>query len=216
LNKKGVGVQQDNTAKNPDEDDKNEEIDTQSENEVEREEQPKIEISTLLEKTFHFVLEMIAIFDLVGDIFVLIAIIKLGHYMWSVLTFFQIASPFFICYAPLINYWVQKGSFGIYESSANRISFKNKALGFMVLTPIFVIYLVVLDLLFMINTAVLRPLVYLLKLLTFNKLDLTRLTLFVNDMYSLFFDMDIMEVEGFRRLRTISQLTFESLPQIIL
>jgi hypothetical protein len=113
-------------------------------------------------------------------------------------------SPFFISYAPLINYWVQKGSFGIYESAKKNISFKNKVIGLMILTPIFVIYLVFLDLLFMINTATLKPLVYFLKLVTFNRVDLTRMTMFINDLYSLLFDMDTMEVEGFRRLRTIS------------
>lgn len=86
----------------------------------------------------------------------------------------------------------------------------------MVLLPVFLVYLILLDVLFMINTAVLRPIVYIIKIATCNKVDLMKLTMFVNNMYSVFFDMDTMEVEGFRRLRTISQLTFESLPQIIL
>jgi hypothetical protein len=38
----------------------------------------------------------------------------------------------------------------------------------------------------------------------------------VDKLYFYFFDMQKMDIVGFRRLRTSSQLTFESLPQIIL
>jgi len=74
----------------------------------------------------------------------------------------------------------------------------------MVLCPIFVVYLIMMDALFLINTAILIPLVYLLKAITCGKVDWMPLTTIVDSLYSLLFDMSLMEIEGFRRLRTIS------------
>ena len=74
----------------------------------------------------------------------------------------------------------------------------------MVLCPIFVVYLVLMDACFLINTAILVPLVHLLRAITCGKVDWMPLTTAVNSLYSVLFDMSIMEIEGFRRLRTIS------------
>jgi len=104
----------------------------------------------------------------------------------------------------MINYWVQKGSFGIYNTTKDKVPCGKVAVGYMVLCPIFVVYLVLMDALFLINTAVLVPLVHIVNIITCGKVDGTKLTTVVDSLYSILFDMSLMEIEGFRRLRTIS------------
>lgn len=75
-------------ANNEGENAEDEAIDTQSEADIEEEEKKLKKRETFLEKAFHFVLEIVAIFDMLGDIYVLLSLIELSHYMWSVLTVF--------------------------------------------------------------------------------------------------------------------------------
>ena len=72
------------------------------------------------------------------------------------------------------------------------------------------------DLIYLINSIVFEPLIKLLLLITCKKVNLSYLSDHINDIYVLLFDMTNMDIAGFRRLRTISQLSFESLPQILL
>jgi len=72
------------------------------------------------------------------------------------------------------------------------------------------------DMIYLINSLFFEPPLKLLKMLTCGKVDLTKLSDKINYIYVLLFDMTDMDIAGFRRLRTISQLSFESLPQIIL
>jgi len=74
----------------------------------------------------------------------------------------------------------------------------------MVLCPIFIVYLVFMDAIFLINTTFFVPLMHMLKAITCGKVNLIPLTKAVNSLYTILFDMSVMEIEGFRRLRTIS------------
>lgn len=78
------------------------------------------------------------------------------------------------------------------------------------------IYLFCLDLIFIINQAFLYPIIQVLKFLTCGLLDLSCLNRALEKSYEIFFEMKKLEVAGFRRMRTISQLTFESLIQATL
>lgn len=68
------------------------------------------------------------------------------------------------------------------------------------------------DIMYLISSVIFEPIIILVKLLTCNKFDLSFLNERVNDIYVVLFDMTNMDIAGFRRLRTISQLSFESLP----
>ena len=86
------------------------------------------------------------------------------------------------------------------------------------LTPLIVVYLLLMDFIFIIVSVIIVPLAMLLKLLSFGYLpiDHNKIEEKFNVIYENLFGMTDIDIKGFRRLRTISQLSFESLPQIII
>lgn len=80
------------------------------------------------------------------------------------------------------------------------------------LTPFIVAYLLVMDLVYIIVSVVITPLTFMLKFLTCGKIDVTNVEEKLDVLYEILFGMTDMDIKGFRRLRTISQLSFESLP----
>jgi len=89
-------------------------------------------------------------------------------------------------------------------------------MGYMMVNPLMLIYLFCLDLIFIINQALLYPIIQILKAMTCGIVDLSCLNRGLEKSYEFFFEMKKLEVAGFRRMRTISQLTFESLIQATL
>lgn len=55
-----------------------------------------------------------------------------------------------------------------------------------------------------------------LRMLTCGLLDLSFLTRMIDQSYEIMFEMQKLDVAGFRRMRTISQLTFETFIQFLL
>jgi hypothetical protein len=72
------------------------------------------------------------------------------------------------------------------------------------------------DIIYIVVSVIITPAAMLLKLLTCGLIDLTNIEEKLDVLYEILFGMTDMDIKGFRRLRTISQLSFESLPQIIL
>jgi hypothetical protein len=72
------------------------------------------------------------------------------------------------------------------------------------------------DLLYLINSVLFEPIILFVKKLSCDKIDLSNISQAINDSYVILFDMTEMDIGGFRRLRTISQLSFESFPQVVL
>lgn len=83
-------------------------------------------------------------------------------------------------------------------------------------SPFMLAYLFILDLIFVFNQGVMHPIIQLLKIMTLGCIDLTCLSQGLEKSYEVLFDMQKLEAAGFRRMRTISQLTFETLIQMIL
>ena len=81
---------------------------------------------------------------------------------------------------------------------------KLKLMGQIMVSPFMLIYMFVLDVIFVINQAVFYPIIALLKVLTFGFLDLTCLSKTLEKSYEFFFEMQKLEAAGFRRMRTIS------------
>lgn len=72
------------------------------------------------------------------------------------------------------------------------------------------------DIIYIVVSVVITPITFVIYVLTCGKLNLTHIEEKLDVMYEILFGMSDMDIKGFRRLRTISQLSFESLPQIIL
>lgn len=83
-------------------------------------------------------------------------------------------------------------------------------------SPPMLIYLFIMDIVFLLNQAILTPIIFVLRILTCNLINLSCLTRMLDSSYEIMFEMQKLEVAGFRRMRTISQLTFETLIQLVL
>ena len=80
-------------------------------------------------------------------------------------------------------------------------------------TPLVLIYLFMLDLLYLLNAVVLSPIVLVFNLLTCcyfsKKVDFEEK---VDEILGYIFNLEPQDIVGFRKLRTMTQFTFESLP----
>jgi hypothetical protein len=83
------------------------------------------------------------------------------------------------------------------------------------LTPLVLLYLQVMDVVYIINSVALVPMAVIIQFLSFGRIKGNLAHLFeekLDSIYEVFFGMSKMDIKGFRRLRTISQLSFESMP----
>ena len=77
-------------------------------------------------------------------------------------------------------------------------------MGYIMVQPLMLVYLFCLDIIFIVNQAVLFPLIQILKFITCGIVDLSILNRGLDKSYEYFFEMKKLEVAGFRRMRTIS------------
>lgn len=75
------------------------------------------------------------------------------------------------------------------------------------LFPIFIVFLWFMDIVFIVNTTIFEPIAWLI--------GLSCMTEAIEGTYEVLFQMKKHEVSGFKRMRTITQLFFESLLQLI-
>jgi len=81
-------------------------------------------------------------------------------------------------------------------------------------TPLMVVFLQFMDLWFLVFTVLLKLVLWLFSWCCSDKTE--RAVTWVDSLYEYVFEMQKLDVAGFRRMRTISQLTFESIVQILL
>lgn len=72
------------------------------------------------------------------------------------------------------------------------------------------------DIIYIVVSVIITPAAMIIKFLTCGIIDITNIEEKLDVLYEILFGMTDMDIKGFRRLRTISQLSFESLPQIFL
>jgi len=87
-----------------------------------------------------------------------------------------------------------------------------KFLNILSLTPFIVAYLLLMDIIYILVSVVITPTAMFIKLISCGLIDLTNVEEKLDVLYEILFGMTDMDIKGFRRLRTISQLSFESLP----
>jgi hypothetical protein len=58
----------------------------------------------MFEYLFILVLELLAMFDQVGDVVLLIALFRSEHSIWFSLSAITMLAPFFVCYVPLLTF----------------------------------------------------------------------------------------------------------------
>ena len=120
-------------------------------------------VSEYVEKIFTYLLEVVAFFDMGSDVMFLIEIWNAGHAMWFMLSMFTIVAPYYICYVPLLRY--QR------RNITDELNTQQKTVLFCAFTPLVLIYLFLLDLLYLFNAVLLAPALFIINLLSCGRLD---------------------------------------------
>jgi C4-dicarboxylate transporter len=167
--------------------------------------------------------------DFISDIWVLGEYINSGHNAWLVINIMSVMSPIFVSYVTLVtliikNYYrvmtkdkknemsnlQNENNLEIEKVNEKKISCFRKNYynlkNFIPVTPIVIIYLLFIEIIFLINSTIIVPIVFLLKIITCGKCDdqFKCIELSFKKLYDILFDMNDSEVDGFRRLRSIT------------
>jgi hypothetical protein len=103
-----------------------------------------------IEFIFNLVLELIALLDMSGDFILLVALYNSEHTAWFALSLLSMMSPFFVCYVPLLTFQKKK-------LNNAKLNFFNGAITFAFLTPTVLVYLQIMDVVYIINSVGLVP-----------------------------------------------------------
>lgn len=136
-----------------------------------------------MRKFMETVLEWIAAADIITDFIVLVQLFHTTHDAWTTITLFSMLAPFFACQVPFLMFLKEK----IYRDRQERL--KLRFMGSVIISPLLLIYLFLLDIIFVINQAILYPLIYVIKFATCGLLDLTCLYKSLDKSYEYLFEM---------------------------
>ena len=171
--------------------------------------EPPVKSNEYIELLFNLVLELIALFDMSGDFLLLIALFKSQHTGWFCFSLLSMLSPFFVCYVPLLTFQKKK-------LNNKELDWMDAIITAAFLTPLVLIYLNIMDVVYIFTSVVLVPIAVMIQWLTCGMLSERNMAHYfeekLDSIYEVAFGMSQMDIKGFRRLRTISQLSFESMP----
>ena len=157
--------------------------------------------------------EIIATIDFCSDIFILKDLIKTWHTGWVWLTLLQMVFSLLVCQVPLIKMLVLRNNLG---SKIDKSNYYQKILAIIAATCLIIVQLLMLDIFFMVITVfggIIQMIIY---VISCGNLQFDCYQSFENKVFFWVFNMNKNDVEGFRRARNISQLLFETVPQICL
>jgi hypothetical protein len=164
-------------------------------------------------------LELVAAADLYTDTVILLKMYRHDHMAWATATVVMMVSPYLVCYAALISLLLRSRVFEpeTLAGEPKRHLGLRKTVGLLYLSPLCICYFVLVDVVYTLKAVTVDLASMLLRLLTFgyfqpNRSGDSAANRFMNNVIGL----SKMDVEGYRRLRTLSQLIFESFPQIAL
>ena len=137
-------------------------------------------------KFLEFILELIAAGDFVTDIIVLRQLGKTRHAMWFTITVVSIIMPFLISYVPFMIFLKERFTRASFKEE---LTCRLNILAGASLSPLILVYLMFMDIVFLFNETVLVPITYILRLLTCNCVDLRCLTRGIESSYEILFEM---------------------------
>ena len=161
---------------------------------------------TWLEKLYSAVVESISTADFVTDCFVLKSFIDNNHQWWSAWMILSMIAPYLVSYSVLGSLFNQK--FAIYlDRIKSKPANKRKCnlilfglLGVVLLTPLSLLYFVLIDCFFMLYVSISS----IILILSCTTVDIKHC---VDDfVFQKILSMNRMEILGYRRLRTLSQV----------
>jgi len=125
------------------------------------------------------------------------------HTAWLCLNIQTVIWPFFISYVPFISYQIGKMR-GFFDGKTKKFACIKKTLLLLASTPFLLLYLLLIDTIFLIISSVLTPIFIVLMIFSCGFLSLEVVDETIDGMYKWLFGMQKMDVVGFRRLRTSS------------
>eukprot|EP01084_Bolivina_argentea_P270921 460797_1 len=163
-----------------------------------------------IEIVYSCIVETFSAMDLYTDIVILLQLYQSDNIWWTTFTLILLLSPYLVSFGPLAT---------LIQRQERPSSF-----ALLLITPFALILAIVIDIIFifcsLITTFIILPVIYVINKIKKcrNKDSYINFRKFLIDMYIFehIFKMNRTEIIGYRRLRSLSQLTFESIPQIFL
>jgi hypothetical protein len=156
------------------------------------------------------ILDTFAAVDFFSDLYIITKFLNSQHAFWLCANLQTIMWPFFVSQVPYLNFkLIELRNIFTKRGTSNRLKF---VVGMTTLTPGLLFFFIFVDLTFLVISLILG-LVYLgvkcfrMDIGTIFKMEECLETLYMNC-----FGLSKINLEGFRRMRTSSQLTFESFP----
>ena len=138
--------------------------------------------------------------DMVLDFYVIVAFARHKDIVWFSLSLGLALAPYVIAYSSLNSYFVKRG---VFKGSKTR-----QILGFLFMFPTSMIYFFIFDVFFIIQTIINDGVSIIFRQSFIDSEGL------VDSIFTKM-GLTLMDSKGYRRLRTLSQLSFESIPQIV-
>jgi hypothetical protein len=151
------------------------------------------------ELIFNLIMETFSTVDLGTDAYLIYKFAKSEHMAWLCVNIQTLIWPFFVAYVPFISYRLGRIR---KESKEGKSSYLELTLQFFAITPMLLVYLFVVDLIFLLLSAVIMPILMIFSLLICQPQLIDRMEEFIDEIYKMLFGMQRMDVMGFRRLRT--------------
>ena len=159
------------------------------------------------------VAETIASADFCSDLVLLKNLLLTEHTAWCWLTMLQMVFSLLVCVVPLVKMMVQRNKLGMDTDS--RTTYQ-KILAFFVVTCLLIPLLLLLDIFFMVITIFGGYISIFMYMMSLGKIKMTYYMIIQDKIFYWVFNMRKNDIEGMRRARNISQLLFETIPQVAL
>ena len=160
-------------------------------------------------------LEIVSAMDLVTDIVIFWAMLQHFHVYWSTITLLSMVAPYLVAYAAGMKLLLRNRVFDTLDLNGNENSRPRlrAVVGLASTSPLCILYFFLIDVIYALKALIVDALMLILQVLTlgFFRPDTGDS---VDDFCSRFLLLSRMDIEGFRRLRTVSQLIFEVLVQL--
>lgn len=172
----------------------------------------------LLVDVFACALELISAADLVTDISILVVIFMHNHVYWSTITIVSMTAPYLVSYAATLKLFMRNRTFRGHDESGRRhrcVCLRHLG-GLCYLTPLSLCYFLLVDVAYALKASTLDIAALSLRILTCGRVCGSR-SAGDSDMDGLCsgaVGLTRMDTEGYRRMRTMSQLIFEACLQI--
>lgn len=150
-----------------------------------------------------WVLEIVALFDWYFDILITIRLLTTTHTGLAAGTVFSMIAPLYASSIQMIEFLREK----VIRRDPKKNNVLLLAFAWISILPLFLVLTLLMDIVFVINGAVLEPLIYILGCGRGGQ----GITSCLESVYEQVFNMKRHEISAFRRMRTITQLLYETL-----